>query len=263
MNRWKKLAAAAIAAATLALPSVAKADKLQDILDAGTVRIGVLLDVPPWGFRDGAGEAAGLDVDVAKLIAKDLGVELEVVQVTGTNRIPSLLANQVDLLISALGATPGRAQQVMFSQPYAAVQLGVYGPESIPATENAADLAGRRIAVARGTTLDLWLSDNAPDADLVRFEDVPAALAAYLVGQVEMFAENSAVVVNAQKDHPDAELGLKFTMRQSPAHIAVPMGEHNLLQWLNTFVFANRLNDRLPDLQKKWFNAEQGDLPAL
>jgi len=261
MQMLRTIMMAALFIGAAALP--AKADKLQDILDAGTVRVGVLLDVPPWGFTDDAGQPTGLDVEVANLIASELGVELELVQLTGTNRIPSLLADQVDLLISAIGATSERAQQVMFSQPYAAVQLGVYGPSSIEPTEDVAGLDGRQIAVARGTTLDLWLTDNAPGASISRFEDVPSTLAAYLTGQAEMFAENSAIVVNAKKDHPEADIELKFTIRQSPAHIGVPMGEHNLLQWVNTFVFANRLNGRLPELQEKWFEEKQGDLPPL
>lgn len=261
MRIIKMIVTAALFVGALALP--AKADKLQDILDAGKVRVGVLLDVPPWGFTDESGKASGLDVEVASLIAQELGVELELVQATGTNRIPSLLAGQVDLLISAMGATSERAQQIMFSQPYAAVQLGVYGPSSVAKTENVADLDGKQIAVAKGTTLDLWLTENASGANISRFEDVPSTLAAYLTGQAEMFAENSAIVVNARKDHPDADIELKFAIRQSPAHIGVPMGEHNLLQWVNTFVFANRLNGRLPDLQKKWFQEEQSDLPPL
>lgn len=257
------VAAAFGVAASLMQPGPAHADKLQDILNSGTVRIGVLLDVPPWGFTDEEGRPSGLDVEVAALMAEELGVDLELVQLTGTNRIPSLLANQVDVIISAIGATSERAQQVMFSQPYAAVQLGVYGPAGIESTEDVSDLDGRQIAVARGTTLDLWLTDNAQGANLVRFEDVPSTLAAYLAGQAEMFAENSAIVVNAQNDHPGAEMELKFTIRQSPAHVGMPMGEHNLLQWVNTFVFANKLNGRLPELQEKWFREEQGVLPAL
>ncbi len=255
--------AAAASFAILSSPVDARADKLQDILNAGTVRVGVLLDVPPWGFNDASGTPTGLDVEVAGLLAEELGVDLELVQLTGTNRIPSLLAGQVDLLISAIGATSERAQQVMFSQPYAAVQLGVYGPASIEPMDDVSGLDGRQIAVARGTTLDLWLTDNAQGASLARFEDVPSTIAAYLAGQAEMFAENSAIVVNAQNDHPDADIGLKFTIRQSPAHVGVPMGEHNLLQWVNTFVFANKLNGRLPALQEKWFKEPQESLPAL
>ena len=62
-----------------------------------------------------------------------MGVRLELVPVTGAARIPSLLSDKIDILIAGLGATPERAQQVMFSQPYAVVNLGVYGAKAIPA----------------------------------------------------------------------------------------------------------------------------------
>ena len=113
-------------------------------------------------------------------MAADMGVKLELVQVTGASRIPSLLAGKVDVLIAAAGATPERAQQVMFSQPYAAVNLGVYGGDAMPQAKTVEELKDRSIAVAKGSTLDIWLTDNAPGARLVRFEDTPSAVAAYL-----------------------------------------------------------------------------------
>ena len=109
MKLFAKLAAAAAVCLSLAAPAAA-ADKLQDVLGAGKLRVGVLMDAAPWGFKDAKGEAAGLDIDMAKLMAADLGVKLELVQITGASRIPSLLAGKVDVLIAAAGATPERAQ---------------------------------------------------------------------------------------------------------------------------------------------------------
>src|SRR5215210_1810997 len=127
------------------IPALAKADKLEDILSAGTLRVGLLLDAAPWGFKDAKGEAAGLAVDLAKLMASDMGVKLEIVPLTGASRIPSILAVKVYVVVAALGAASERAQQVMFSQPYAAVNLGVFGLKSLPVTKNPADLKGRSI----------------------------------------------------------------------------------------------------------------------
>ena len=81
-----QLAAAAAVCLSLAAPASA-ADKLQDVLGAGKLRVGVLMDAAPWGFKDAKGEAAGLDIDLAKLMAADMGVKLELVQVTGASRI--------------------------------------------------------------------------------------------------------------------------------------------------------------------------------
>lgn len=264
MTLFKTMMAALIAAATLAAPVAARADKLQDVLKAGKLRVGILTDAAPWGFKDDKGEIAGLDADLAKLVASDLGVKLELVPVTGAARIPSLLSDKIDVLVAGLGATPERAQQIMFSQPYAVVNLGVYGPKSIPtATGKKPDnLKGKTVAVAKGTTLDLWLTDNAPEVKVVRFEDTPAAIAAYLAGQADSFAENSAIAIKVMEQNPGKEVEMKFVIRQSPAHIGVRQGEQNLLNWLNTAIFSNKLNGKLGALQLKWFKEEQS-LPTL
>ena len=265
MSKLKSLFVAAVTAlAVVAGPGIAQADKLQDVLSAGKLRVGLLTDAAPWGFKDDKGEIAGLDADLAKLIAADMGVKLELVPVTGAARIPSLLSDKIDILIAGLGATPERAQQIMFSQPYAVVNLGVYGPKSIPvATGKKPDnLDGRTVAVAKGTTLDVWLTDNAPKVKLIRFEDTPAAIAAYLAGQADTFAENSAIAIKVMDQNPTKEVEMKFIIRQSPAHVGVRQGEQNLLNWINTDLFANKLNGKLGQLQLKWFKEEQ-TLPTL
>ncbi len=61
------------------------------------------------------------------MIGKALGVKVQLEQIIGANRIPFLLTNKIDLVISGMGATPERAVQVMFTSPYAALYLGVYG----------------------------------------------------------------------------------------------------------------------------------------
>lgn len=260
----KQTVAALASAVTMAVPMAAHADKLQDIMDSGKIRVGILLDVPPWGMNDAEGKPTGLDVEVAQLLAKDLSVDLEIVPVTGTNRIPNLLSDQTDIIIAAMGANSERAQQIMFSQPYTAVQLGVYGAPEIGQSEDISVLDGHTIAVARGTTLDLWLTDHiGPDVKMARFDDVASAMSAYLSGQADMFAENSAIIANLRTDRPDTKIAPVFEIRQSPAHVGVPMGEHNLLQWVNTFVFSNVVNGNLPALQEKWFGTERGDLPGL
>ena len=265
MTQLKVLfAAAAMALAAFTAPDANAADKLQSVLSAGKLRVGILTDAAPWGFKDAKGEIAGLDADLAQLLAADMGVKLELVPVTGAARIPSLLSDKIDILIAGLGATPERAQQIMFSQPYAVVNLGVYGPKSIAAAtgKKPDNLKGRTVAVAKGTTLDVWLTDNAKDVKVVRFEDTPAAIAAYLAGQADTFAENSAIAIKVMEQNPTKEVEMKFVIRQSPAHVGVRQGEQNLLNWINTTLFANKLNGKLGALQLKWFKEEQ-TLPTL
>src|SRR5690606_590328 len=143
---------------------------LQEIIASGKLRIGVPIDVPPFGFVDSNNQPVGLDVDVANLIGEALGVEVELQQITGANRIPYLATDRLDLVISAMGATPERAQQIAFSSPYSALAIGVFGPDSI-AVSSPEDLGSEVIAVARGTTQDLELTAKAPNANIMRFDD--------------------------------------------------------------------------------------------
>lgn len=237
-------------------------DRLQDILKKGVVRIAVPLDVPPFGSQNQAREAEGFDVDLANMVAKALGLKLEMQQVTGANRIPFLLTDKVDIVISVMGLTPERAKQVMFTAPYADTQLAVFGPKSI-AVKSADQLGSHKVAAAKGTTQELGLSAMNPKAQIMRTEDDATAAAAYLSGQAELFATNSLIVPDLQKRNPNKEFELKFTIRRSPAHMGVRMGEHNLVRWLDSFIFFNTMNGELNRLHEKWLGMPMAPLPSL
>ena len=127
----KRIVAGLLALSFAALTgTAARADAFEDILKKGVVRIATPLDVPPMGSQNEKREAEGFDVELAGMVAKALGVKLEMQQVTGANRIPFLLTNKVDIVISVMGLTPERAKQIMFTSPYADTQLAVFGPKS-------------------------------------------------------------------------------------------------------------------------------------
>jgi len=260
----KRFAIALFAATAMLAGAVqAKADAMADILKKGVVRIAIPLDVPPFGSVNQERKAEGFDLDMAEMVAKALGVKLEVQQVTGANRIPFLLTDKVDIVISVMGLTPERARQVMFSAPYADTSLAVFGPKGL-AIKSAADLGRNKVAVAKGTTEDIVLSAVAPGADIMRTEDNATAVQAYLSGQAQLLAANSVVVVELAKRQPAKEFDFKFALRRAPAHVTIRMGEQNLLQWLNTFIFQATLSGQLDALHVKWLGGPiTAPLPPL
>lgn len=249
----KKLStlAAAIVVAAGALGGAAMAADLQDILSAGKIRIGVPIDVPPFGFVGENNEPVGLDVDVANMIGEALGVEVELQQITGANRIPYLVTDRLDLVISAMGATPERAQQIAFTSPYSALAIGVFGPDSI-AVSSPEDLGSETIAVARGTTQDLELTAAAPNANIQRFDDDATAAAAFLSGQAQLFATANVVAKDLMEKDPNVQLNPKFILRYSPTHIGIQQGNPELLRWLDTFVFYHMTTGKLSETTEKW-----------
>jgi polar amino acid transport system substrate-binding protein len=262
----RKLIIAAIAAvATFAAGVAAQAqqgDRFEKILKEGVVRIGVPLDVPPFGSQTADRKPVGFDVEMAEMVAKALNVKLELQQITGANRIPYLLTDKVDVIISVMGLTPERARQIMFTAPYANTFLAVYGPKNVNVT-SAAELGSHRVAAAKGTTQELALSSMNPRATIMRTEDDATAAAAYLSGQADLFSTNSIVATDLAQKNPNKEFDRKFVIRRSPAHMGVRMGEHTLARWLDSFIFFNTMNGELDRLHQKYLGFPMDPLPTL
>ena len=161
------------------LTGTANTADLSEILSSGVVKIAVPESFPPFGSVGASGAHEGYDVDVAKLIAKDLGVKLELVPVVSKQRIPFLETDRVDLVISTMGANPTRAKSINFSSAYAPFYSGVFAASTLNIM-SPADLSGMTVGVISGSLEDLEITKAAPsDAKIFRFGDNAATLSAY------------------------------------------------------------------------------------
>lgn len=142
------LAALAILAAA---PIPAMAGMLDDIRSRGTIRIGVSLGGEPIGFRDDQNNPVGYDVDVAKRLAKAIGVKPVFTDVSGDARISMLVSGQLDVVVANATATLERAKSIDFSIPYNRAGLRVVVQKDA-GIKSLSDLAGKKIVVGRGTT---------------------------------------------------------------------------------------------------------------
>lgn len=252
-----RIVSAVLLAGAVTIGPAAAAD-LQDIISSGKIRIGVPVDVPPFGSVDANNEPVGLDVDMARMIAEALGVELELQQITGANRIPYLATDRLDIVIAAMGATPERALQIAFTSPYAALSTGVFGPDSIAVT-GPDELTTETVAVARGTTQDLMLTELAPNATILRFDDDATAAAAFLSGQAQLLATADVVAKDLMDKNAGSQLNAKFILQFSPCYIGVQQGNPELLRWLDTFIHVNHVSGALSDLSVKWIGTPLPD----
>ena len=165
----------------MAAPNLVKAGDLSEILADGVIKIAVPESFAPFGSVGASGEHEGYDVDVAKLIAEDLGVKLELVPVVSKQRIPFLETDRVDLVVSVMGANPTRAKSINFSSAYAPFYSGAFASSKLNIS-SPADLSGKTVGVTGGTLEDLELTKVAPsDAKITRFGDNAATLSACLL----------------------------------------------------------------------------------
>ena len=242
--------------------STANAD-LEDILNAGVVRIAVPLDVPVYGFLDENQEPAGIDIDIARKVAKALGVKLQLTQITGMNRIPYLITKKADLVISVMGASDSRAKSIMFTSPYSAILAGVFGPAKIGLLTDLSEVGDLSIAVPRGTTQDMWITELHPDGNIIRFEDDASAAAAFVSGQADLIGTANIVAMDIAKKHPDMEVEYIYIQGKASTHMGVRQGEFALLQWLNNFIYNMTLKGDLDELHQKWMKVDFPELPTF
>jgi polar amino acid transport system substrate-binding protein len=249
--------AVAITAGLLATPAAAQTP--EEIQERGTMNVGLLVDFPPFGILDAQGNPDGYDADVARMLAEDLGVEVNLVPVTGPNRIPYLLSNQVDVLVASLGITPERAEQVDFSDPYAGIEIFVYGDANLEVS-GPEDLAGHSIAVARASTQDTSITEVAPeDANIQRFDDDATAVQALLSGQTPLMGASNVVISQLNEMAP-GRFDTKFSLRQQSQAIAVRPGSDELLAHINDFLSRVKQDGSLNALHEEWVG---GPLPEF
>jgi polar amino acid transport system substrate-binding protein len=262
MRKLSLLAGVVLAAGLVASASAALADTLADIKARGSIVVAVDVSHPPYGMLDGEAKETGSDIETAKLLAEDLGVKLEIVPVSGANRVPFLLSNRADVVIASFSITEERKKVIDYSKPYGVIPVVISGPKDTN-IKAAADLSGMEIAVARGTTADIELTKllkaSDSDASIVRYEDESTTNTAMATGQQTVFAAALSTAQSVATQSPALGLEIKVEMANYPMAMGLRKGDDAFKQTLDGFVDTNLKNGKLNTIYKKYFGQ---DLPA-
>jgi polar amino acid transport system substrate-binding protein len=251
----------ALAIPLIAFPFTAGAygGVLDRILQTGTIKIAVPNDFPPFGDLGPDAKLQGYDIETAALIAKALGVKLDLVPASSTERIPYLTSGKVDLLISSLGKDMDREKVIDFSIAYAPLFTAIYGRERL-AISKPKDLAGRTIAVTRDTTEDNILTKLAPNTAIIkRYDDNAATEMAFTLSQAELIAAPNFVAARIYAQSPTEGPYFKFLLKNSPCYIGVRKGEPDLLARVDAIIAAARSDGSLNKISEQWLKVPLGD----
>ena len=233
--------------------------QLQKVIKSGTLRVAVLPDYPPWSVQKPDGKFAGYDIDVAQKLADAMGVKLALVSADGTSRLPLLKTNRVDVNISEWTATDARALEAGFTIPYVAHGAGVLFNVAHP-IKSYADLAGKTVSVARGSTNDSIMTKYFPNTKVDRFETIADAIAALQSGKVDALVEGDSTVAQLAKADPKLA-----TVDAPPLYPAlVSMGtlqnDQVWINYLNNFIRNFIASGADQQLFQKWGHA---NLPTI
>lgn len=257
-----RAARALLALALFGAVQLAGAVTTDEIVKRGKLLVAIDTNNPPWGQMDAAMQPDGIDVAVAKLMAKYLGVEMELVPVTSQNRIPFVVTGKADIVMATLSITPQRALQIWYSIPYAFQDSVIMVSDKSP-IKSFNDLNGKKVSVVRGAIQDALVTKLAPKAQMQRFDNDASTIQALVSGQVDATATGFLIPAQTTKANP----GKTFVTRLKlgTQHIAIGMKKDSpdLLQWTNTFIYHIRANGELAEIVKQYFGMPLPELPSF
>ena len=221
------------------------------------LRVATDLSLPPYGMMDATLQPTGSDVETGKQLAAALGVKYELVSTTASARIPTLQTGKADVIISSLAILPQRKEVLDFSDIYSVLRTVVAGPKGAK-VNTLTDLNGKTVGLVRATTQDTFLTNNAKEVRLVRYEDEATAAQAYLSGQVDFVSTAEMSIPAIAQRTTTRQPEVKLVLTTSLLGIGMRKGEPRLLEETNRWVRANLANGNLNAIYKKY---EGIDLP--
>ena len=186
----KKITTLVLALMLLAVSSCALADHLDDIKKSGKLVVGAEVSFAPFEFymtgEDGKEYEAGFEMDLARQIAEDLGVELEVADQQFNGLITALQVGEVDLVISGMTATEERRNAVDFSDTYyVGEQPFVVREADVEKYKTYDDIKGKMVGAQLGTIQQTILETQFPECESLLLPKVPTLLMELLNGNIE------------------------------------------------------------------------------
>lgn len=188
----------------------------QSIKDKGKLTCGVKFDVVGFGFRNPTnGQIEGFDADICREIAKELGVEAELIEAVSANRNPFLYERRVDLVISTFTINDLRKTQIDFSRPYYIAGQSILAKIDNTEINSVEDLNGKNVCSATGSTSEANVREKAPQANLVLFATYTEAGQALNDGRCDAVSTDDVILFGLIDAYPDTELkGEPFTTEE-------------------------------------------------
>jgi len=239
---------------------------IEQALRRGTLRVG-MDTFEPWAMKARDGQYIGFEIDVARRLAQDLGLSLELVPTQWDGIIPALLTGKFDVIIGGMSIRADRAKKVNFTIPYNHTGMGlVANLKTLPGKTALADFNDPSVSVAvrSGTTAAKAAEKMLPKARLLLFSEEPQAVQEVLSGRAQAFVSTAPKPAFEAAAHKDA-LYLPFSgaFTREPNAMAVRKGDPDTLNVLDSWIRAVEAEGWFEERFRYWFETRDwaGRLP--
>jgi len=239
-------------------PISASADVLEEILERGTIRVGVS-EFAPWTIKSPSGELVGFEIELSNRLAKDMGVEPEFKVYEWDNLIPALQNGEIDIIAGGMAITPARALRVEFTRPTATSGVGIAtNLEMTQDIETLSDLNDGEIVIAAVTgTMSYSIADIFFDrADVKAYATPALAETEVLEGRAHVYlAGMPAARYLALRVGDKIDVPLDKPLLAHSEAIAIRKGEQSLMNFLNAWITAKHSDKWMATTRSYWFEA--------
>ena len=233
---------------------------LDTIVKRGTLKVGMSTFVP-WAMKDKNGQLIGFEIDVAKRLAKDMGVKIEFVPTKWAGIIPALLTGKFDVIIGGMGIRPGRNLKVNFTVPYDYSGMSMVAHKKRASGFNSFEDFNKKgviVAARLGTTASEAAKKLIPNAELKQFDDESQAIQELLTGRIHAVVASAPMPAFKAVEYSET-LFLPFsgTFTKEPIGFAVQKGDHDLLNYFNNWIIMVGAEGWLAEKRRYWFETKE------
>jgi polar amino acid transport system substrate-binding protein len=228
------------------------------IREKGILRVGVSLFIP-WTFKGKNGELIGFEIDVAKKLAKDMGVTPKLISYDWEGLIPALNAGKIDIIIAGMAIIPRRALKVNFSSPYAT--SGITLATNIERTKHIKSVEelnqqSIKIGVISATVAEGLARRVFNKASIRVFQKSNDAEDAIISGKIHVYMESKPIPEFIALDHPKkVDVPLSEPLLATRTGFAINKGDADFLSFLNSWIVSRQADTWLPSTHDYWFKS--------
>jgi glutamate transport system substrate-binding protein len=223
----------------------------------GEITIGVKFDVPPFGVKNPqSGDVEGFDVEMGKAVAAKLGVKPKFIEAISDNRIPFLEDGTADLILSTMTINEERIEQIEFSDPYFIARGRVLVPADSDIT-GVADLAGKNVCTALGSTYEETLKKQAPKAKRRLVDGYSECLELIQNGAVDAISTDDAILSGMIKQDDSLKLVGK-PLTTEPYGAGIKEGDKAFQEFVNEAIQKFKDDGRWATTYEKWVGQYTG-----
>jgi polar amino acid transport system substrate-binding protein len=235
-------------------PAIAAQDTLAKVKQKGVLVAGVKDSLPPFGYVDEkTRQIVGYDVDFVKAIADKLGVKLELKPVTSASRMPQLIEGNIDIIAATMTKTPERSQQIDFSNTY--FLTGQKFLVKKGTVKSLADLDGKKIGTAKGSTSEQNAAKALPSATILSFDDYPQAFLALQQRKVFAVTTDESILAGIRGKAPNKEEFEIPDLRISdePYGLGMRKGDKAFVDFVKNALLEMEKGGQAKEIFDKWF----------